>query len=775
MKRGGWIRLAVLLAVGACSLGEVLIAQDLGGGSAAAAAAQSAQIGSSSSPGFFFEELGRVPEGRALLAATTPDYPVTPGDVYTLTFLKSSDVATLSLTVGNDYSVNLGVFGKVVARDQSFASFKAGVEKTVAAAYPGSAPEVFIRSTGTFAVKVEGEVKESTLVQSWGLERLSTIVQRIKTSAASERSVLVSSANGGEKTYDLFLALRKGELVHNPYVKPSDTIVLGRFARRVTVMGSVYRPGTYELLAPEGLRELVEFYGEGLTNTARAEYSSIVRKANRDNPEGEVLFFVAAFLPGAKLPPSYDGDVVTVPAREKYIPVVYFEGAITAGSETAKQYAMSRVPFKPGDKLSRSLDLVANRLAAGADLQRAFIARKGSDDTIPVDLERLLYAYDPLQDILLQAEDRIIIPFGSLDVFVTGEVATSAWISTAALTRLSAAITPLLTKYASIRDISVKSADGIEKHYDLFRAERYGDLSQDPILLPGDVVTASRFVRVATVAGEVRRPGTYQLLEGEGLAELIEVYANGFTDQANPTRISLVRSPFTGHSLGEMRYIDYSEARAFVPESYDMYSVPSLSSLFPVAYFEGAIRATETAQVLDTSNRVPYQFVPGQMLSQAAQALRKGFTAESDLAKAYVIRENSRIPVNIADLIYRMDFSKDLALQANDVVIVPFRQFFVSVSGAVNNPGRFPYIPDRAWDYYIGLAGGINEELNTGKIVKIIDLAGREKTKKDLIEPEDSIVVPANSFLYGFGKVSSILTTIISVASLVLTLIKLYP
>jgi polysaccharide export outer membrane protein len=161
------------------------------------------------------------------------------------------------------------------------------------------------------------------------------------------------------------------------------------------------------------------------------------------------------------------------------------------------------------------------------------------------------------------------------------------------------------------------------------------------------------------------------------------------------------------------------------------------------------------------------------MLSQATQAVRKGFTPESDLSNAYIVREGQRMLVNIADLIYRMDFSKDMELKADDIVIIPFRQFFVSVSGAVKIPGRYPYIPDRSWEYYVGLAGGIDAERNSGSTVSIMDVTGKKKAKTQSIEPEDAITAPANSFLYFFGRTSAILMTIISVASLVVSLSRL--
>ena len=116
---------------------------------------------------------------------------------------------------------------------------------------------------------------------------------------------------------------------------------------------------------------------------------------------------------------------------------------------------------------------------------------------------------------MLEAEDRIVIPHGSLDVFVTGEVKQASWVNVKALTRLSQILGDLSTAYSSTRDLKIRSASGEERSYDLFRAKRYGELFQDPYLAPGDMVIVEKAERRVRITGEVKRPGEYQLLPGE--------------------------------------------------------------------------------------------------------------------------------------------------------------------------------------------------------------------------------------------------------------------
>ena len=464
------------------------------------------------------EDLSRVPEGRALLAMTTAAYPVTPGDVYTLAYLKATTVASQSLMVENDYRVNLGVFGILNARGQSFSDFKRRVEETVARAYPGSSPQLIIRSTGVFEVQVVGEVANTGLEQVWGLVRLSSLYDLYKTAYSSEREVKVRSVDGSEVSYDLFKARRDGDLSRDPYLRPGDRVAISNAQRRISISGEVTMPGTYQLLPGEELPDLISGYAKGLTSLAEASRIRIIRLVSSDSSVGESLY-VDGSKNGGLNGQLQDRDSVIVSSRQEFLPIVSFEGAVG------------------------------------------------------------------------------------------------------------------------------------------------------------------------------------------------------------------ISTPNSG----------------------------------------------ESADSPDVSNRVQYPFHPGTTLSTAVLALRKQFSAISDIRNAYLRRaaDGRTIPVNLENFLHRYDFRGDLVLEPNDVIIVPFRQFFVSVSGSVYSPGRYPYVPDRSWAYYVSLAGGVNEERNNGRNHKVYNLEGQQRSLSDLIQPEDRIVIPANSFLYNFGRISTILTTTISVASLALGIIQL--
>ena len=105
--------------------------------------------------------------------------------------------------------------------------------------------------------------------------------------------------------------------------------------------------------------------------------------------------------------------------------------------------------------------------------------------------------------------------------------------------------------------------------------------------------------------------------------------------------------------------------------------------------------------------------------------------------------------------------------------MVPFEQSFVTVAGAVQVPGRYPYIPDRTWDYYIGLAGGFDKNRNAGDMIKITDKNNKKYSKKNFITPESTITAETTAFTFYFNKYAPIITTVLSAITTTISIIAI--
>jgi protein involved in polysaccharide export with SLBB domain len=462
-------------------------------------------------------------------------------------------------------------------------------------------------------------------------------------------------------------------------------------------------------------------------------------------------------------------------------------------------------------------------------------------------------------------------------VYVRGEVSAAKEMTAWGLNRLSSLTTENLTGRTSLRDVTVRSAGGQTRVYDLFKAQREGDLTQDPYLRPDDVITfnrvsrrvtingavdrpgaeqlvegenlkdliesygsgftptadraritliryvdspeisgnelflseqdvnanyglqdydsltiaaitaerppvaVDRVERTITLNGAVRRPGTYELLPSENLRELIEVYGGGFTVVADKSRIELVRYTDSLSSSGDrVALAEQDVAENFSLRHYDAVTVNSVARLRPVIFVEGAVNlqrsaeglesASETSASLTGATRVTVAFNQGETYAALVRRNSYWFTAVSDTQNAYIIREGEYIRINLNPLLYDADFREDVQLVENDTLIIPFRQYFVTVAGAVLAPGRYPYIPDRDWDYYVALSGGFDPGRNSRDTVDIYDIRGKRLQKSDIITPETIITARTNAFLFYFNQYAPVVTTVLTLVTTFLSL-----
>lgn len=357
-------------------------------------------------------------------------------------------------------------------------------------------------------------------------------------------------------------------------------------------------------------------------------------------------------------------------------------------------------------------------------------------------------------------------------VSVTGEVVRATERTAWALTRLSSFIADSLTDFSSVRNVTVISEEGEERNFDLYKAQREGDFSQDPYLRPGDKIIINRYDRRVTIKGAVERPGTYEILPGENLKALIEYYANGLQSLADVSRTSLYRITDEKDS-GKMLYLEQKDIETDFPLlPYDEVTIASYRDLTSAMFIEGAVSVDVAAASAEAAGnvRITVRFTDGENYAALVRRYANAFTSMSDLTSAYIIRGEKHIPIDLAKILYDASYYSSEVVEDGDTLLVPFRQFFVTVSGAVLRPGRFPYIPDRDWKYYVGLAGGIDSLRNSREKMEILTAEGAKLSKSDFITPEAMIEVKENSFYYKWNIVAPTITTLLSIVSTTLSI-----
>jgi protein involved in polysaccharide export with SLBB domain len=381
----------------------------------------------------------KEPDKRVLLANSVQEYPVTPGDIYQLSYLGTNNLNTFESMVTSDFTLPLNLFGIIRVHHMSYNQLREKVKLLVLQAYPQSKPQFMLRSTGIFQIYLKGEVNAAGFINCWGLTRLSEVIQGRTTAYTSFRRVEVVSTTevvttaGTVNVYDLFAALQLGEQDQDPYVKPGDTVVLHPYERQIKVSGEVFKPGIYQLREKEELNELIQLYAKGFTALSDTERLQIQRSNPEDTSSagtkaGET-YYLNALLTELESFTLRDGDEVYIPSQKEKLPIVYFEGAVKEQDPaqakiltTSEKTGKLTYPFRWGEKLSTALRSLQSRLATDANLGAAYILRQGQAATLPVNLIELIHNYSPEKDIELAPYDRIIIPFKQYWVNVSGAV-----------------------------------------------------------------------------------------------------------------------------------------------------------------------------------------------------------------------------------------------------------------------------------------------------------------------------------------------------------------
>ncbi|MCM1322411.1 MAG: SLBB domain-containing protein [Bacteroides sp.] len=362
--------------------------------------------------------------GILRLAMSTSDYPATPGDVYQLAYIAGTTPVSTTLMLDANYMLKVHNLGILNARGQTLLALKDQVEKLVSKNYPLSGVQFVLTSPGMFTVLVRGEVNESALVNAYGLSRVSDVLDGKLTSQSSLRDVRLLMPDGKEILCDLYEATRNGDFTKNPYVIPGCTITVGCAERRVSISGTVYRPGNYQLLAGEGIKEIVEKYGGGFTNEADPSRFVIKCLSSETDLQGSTKEGTFEELQSYDLK---DGDAVQIFSKKDKMNILEIEGAIDADNSiqvqgTVQVEGAQKIThrFYSGESLSTAVYTYASHIQPSADLENSYVMR--GTQVIPIDLQKILYKGDFSADIVLESGDRLIIPFKQYFVVVAGQV-----------------------------------------------------------------------------------------------------------------------------------------------------------------------------------------------------------------------------------------------------------------------------------------------------------------------------------------------------------------
>jgi len=281
-------------------------------------------------------------------------------------------------------------------------------------------------------------------------------------------------------------------------------------------------------------------------------------------------------------------------------------------------------------------------------------------------------------------EDQIAVTITTartLSVSIYGEVGVQGGFTLSALNTafnaLAAAGGP--TGIGSIRNIQ-RSRGGKTDRMDLYQYMIGNTKNVLFDLQNGDVLFVPVANNIVRIEGAVRRPMRYEMIEGEGLAELIE-YAGGLTYDAYPEFVQIER-----RENGELKYLEYNLDKI-------------MSGKTKVKVFGGDVVRIKTSN-RPMENFVAingdvyyggnYDFEKNNSLIGLLEAAQPKYTARKDYV--FVERTSPDETVEILTVPFPGENGNpDFKLQERDVVTVLaldsyLEKWTISVQGEVRNP-----------------------------------------------------------------------------------------
>lgn len=481
------------------------------------------------------------------------------------------------------------------------------------------------------------------------------------------------------------------------------------------------------------------------------------------------LLFVAWFAttaaaqslsPVDPLPPDARGT----PTNTR-IPVTSSEaevlGAEASGITSAAAPISLEQPIDPGKYICGPGDVFEInfwgqqnfRLKIAADLEgRAFISKVGY---VPVSGKTLTEVRAQIRKKVgtnypgLQFDVTLVNP-RSFVVHVVDAVKQPGTYTATPLDRLSTILMRAGGVTGSRRRIDVKHRDGSLTHADLVLYEQTGDTAHNPYLLDGDVVEVPPAKVMVSIAGAIRRPGTYELIATQNLNELLQL-AGGFSGSvAKDLPIRIVKHDAKQHEVFvDIPFNGGHPADQQLDEDDSVY-VRATNELQRSVLLIGAVVGSDEVDAATTSKRLP--FIEGDTVRSLIERAG-GIRAPGDLSRSYISRvqkdgTSTIVPIDLDALLVRRDFSKDQTIEMGDTLVVPPMRYSVLVEGAVARAGVYYFNPLFGIREYIAHAGGRTRAARDLDEVQLVRPDGKtfKFDSKIKVNPGDAIMVPERNF-----------------------------
>ncbi|MBI3006517.1 MAG: SLBB domain-containing protein [Ignavibacteriales bacterium] len=414
---------------------------------------------------------------RAILdAPVDPNkYSVGPSDVFAVD-MWAGTLLSLMIPVTPEGTLIIPTVGEIQVADLTLAEAKKKVQAEIRKKYSTGQPTVTLYSPRPLSVRVSGDVRVPGSYTLYGSDRVEKAIleaskeempkavasqteqQRIeqieterRLQRASKRNIVVKHRDGTVDRVDLqkFYATRDHRL--NPYLKEGDEVFvpLAENPKRVIgVYGAVHQADRYEFVDGDSFLGAIHL-AYGFKASAIMDSVELTRYDEAQTELMTTKVDARAILEGRLADiPLQPGDRIIVKAKEEYredyrVTVegeVHYPGTypITRNSTRLSEVLERAGGVTPYAALTSAIiirksmgDISRERLMSlRGNVQREDTlsmileteVRMLQGEYVQTDFEKLIRQRDSTQDVVLQPEDRVVIPSVKKTVYVFGQV-----------------------------------------------------------------------------------------------------------------------------------------------------------------------------------------------------------------------------------------------------------------------------------------------------------------------------------------------------------------
>jgi protein involved in polysaccharide export with SLBB domain len=323
-------------------------------------------------------------------------------------------------------------------------------------------------------------------------------------------------------------------------------------------------------------------------------------------------------------------------------------------------------------------------------------------------------------------------------------------------------------------------------------------------LRSGDTILVRPSIKMVTLSGAVKRPGLYELKEGNNFSDLLK-YGLGFADNADLKSLRIER--LDKESTSFIKIVDLKKLNSIEVQSSDQLNVrayerktariigavnrpgtytieygETLSSLIKKAEgyknnaypFGGILNNIKALELNEMAKEKLYTSFVQKLITKGDQL----FASES---LPFILEElkrsemNGRIMAEFDVDVIKANPSLDTTIENGDEIIIPIKSEQVYIFGEMNQVGAVRYQPSKDINYYISSVGGFiessdksnifvihpNGELNTSNNANRLSLLNN-RSNDILIYPGSVIYVPREVKSRDASVIASIWAPIIS-------------